>query len=98
MPAPGLAMNPPQPAVAEASLLSEQTARSLRGNIVHVFRKHFAVLMTCVTALSVPIVTLAPHAFERLVDRIARRATASTASLVSFVVILFLIPTLLIAW
>jgi len=57
-----------------------------------------AVLMSCVTILSIPIVTLAPHAFERLVDRIARRATASTASLVAFVVILFLIPTLLIAW
>ena len=57
-----------------------------------------AVLMACVTLLSVPIVLLAPHAFERLVDRIARRATASTRALLVFVVGLFLVPALLIAW
>jgi solute carrier family 34 (sodium-dependent phosphate cotransporter) len=57
-----------------------------------------AILMTSVTLLSLPIVFLIPHAFERGVDRIARLATASTRSLVAFVVILFLVPALLIAW
>jgi Na+/phosphate symporter len=57
-----------------------------------------AILMSCVTLLSVPIVFLIPHLFERAVDRIAVLATASTRSLVTFVVILFLVPALLIAW
>jgi Na+/phosphate symporter len=56
-----------------------------------------AVLMSCVTALSLPVVFLAPYAFERLVDRAARRATRSTRSLVVFVAGLLLIPALLIA-
>lgn len=57
-----------------------------------------AILMSSVTLLSVPIVFLVPHLFERGVDRIARLATASTRSLVVFVVVLFLLPALLIAW
>jgi hypothetical protein len=56
-----------------------------------------AVLMTCVTALSVPVVLLVPYSFERLVDRVARRATRSTRALVLFVAGLLLIPALLIA-
>jgi Na+/phosphate symporter len=56
-----------------------------------------AILMTCVTALSLPIVFLVPYLFERVVDRIARLATASTRSVVVFVLILFLVPALLIA-
>ena len=56
-----------------------------------------AVLMACVTALSLPVVFLVPHAFERLVDRMAQRATRSTRSLVFFVAGLLLIPALLIA-
>lgn len=57
-----------------------------------------AILMACVSVLSVPIVFLAPYAFERFVDRVARRATASTRALVVFVIGLFLVPALLIAW
>jgi Na+/phosphate symporter len=56
-----------------------------------------AVLMTCVTVLSVPVVLLVPYSFERLVDRVARRATRSTRSLVFFVAGLLLVPALLIA-
>jgi Na+/phosphate symporter len=56
-----------------------------------------AVLMACVTALSLPVLLLAPYAFERLVDRVARRATRSTRSIVVFVAGLLLLPALLIA-
>jgi sodium-dependent phosphate cotransporter len=56
-----------------------------------------AVLMACVSVLSVPIVFLAPYAFERFVDNVARRATASTGALVAFVIGLFAIPALLLA-
>ena len=56
-----------------------------------------AILMACVTALSLPVVFLVPYTFERLVDRVARRATRSTRSLVLFVAGLLLIPALLIA-
>jgi Na+/phosphate symporter len=56
-----------------------------------------AVLMTCVSALSLPIVLLAPYRFERLVDRVARRATSSTRAVVAFVAVLFLVPALLLA-
>ena len=55
-----------------------------------------AVLMACVTVLSLPVVFLVPYAFERFVDRVAQRATRSTRSLVAFVVVLLLVPTLLI--
>lgn len=54
--------------------------------------------MSSVTLLSVPIVFVVPHLFERGVDRIARLATASTRALVVFVIVLFLMPALLIAW
>jgi Na+/phosphate symporter len=56
-----------------------------------------AVLMTCVSVLSLPIVFGMPYAFERFVDRVARRATSSTRALVVFVIGLFLVPALLIA-
>ncbi len=56
-----------------------------------------AVLMTCVSALSLPVVFLVPYSFERLVDRVAQRATRSTRSLVVFVAGLLLVPALLIA-
>jgi len=57
-----------------------------------------ALLMGCVTLLSVPIVVLVPHAFERLLDRGARLATRSGRSLLVFVVLLVLVPALLLAW
>ncbi len=57
-----------------------------------------AILMSSVTLFSLPIVFLVPHLFERTVDRVARLATGSTRSLVVFVVVLFLVPALLIAW
>jgi hypothetical protein len=57
-----------------------------------------AVLMGSVTALSLPVVLLAPYAFERLVDRVARRATRDTRSLVLFTAGLLLVPALLIAF
>jgi Na+/phosphate symporter len=56
-----------------------------------------ATLMTCVTALSVPIVFLFPYAFERFVDRIARLATADSRALLVFVCCLLAIPVALIA-
>jgi Na+/phosphate symporter len=56
-----------------------------------------ALLMACVTLFSLPIVFLAPHAFERLVDRVARRATRSVRSLAVFVALLLLVPALLLA-
>jgi sodium-dependent phosphate cotransporter len=55
-----------------------------------------AVLMACVSVLSLPVVFLFPYAFERFVDHLAQRATRSTRSLVGFVVVLLLVPTLLI--
>lgn len=57
-----------------------------------------ALLMGCVTLLSLPIVLLAPHAFERGLDRVARLATASSRSLLVFVILLFAVPALLLAW
>jgi Na+/phosphate symporter len=57
-----------------------------------------ALLMACVTLLSLPIVFLMPYAFERFVDRVARRATASTRALLFFVAGLLLVPALLLAW
>ena len=56
-----------------------------------------ALLMTTVTACSLPVVLLAPHAFGRLVDRLAARCTHSPRALTLFVAGLFLIPLLLIA-
>jgi Na+/phosphate symporter len=56
-----------------------------------------AALMLSVSLLSVPIVFLFPYWFERLVDRIARRATADSRALALFVVGLLAIPMLLIA-
>jgi solute carrier family 34 (sodium-dependent phosphate cotransporter) len=56
-----------------------------------------AVMMVSVTALSLPVLLLFPYAFERWVDRIARRATASTRALLAFVGLLFLIPLALLA-
>jgi solute carrier family 34 (sodium-dependent phosphate cotransporter) len=55
-----------------------------------------ALMMGSVTLLSLPVILLVPYAFERLVDRIARRATRSTRSLVVFTALLFLVPALLI--
>jgi Na+/phosphate symporter len=55
-----------------------------------------AVLMACVSVLSLPVVFLFPYAFERFVDDLAQRATRNTRALVLFVVALLLIPTLLI--
>jgi sodium-dependent phosphate cotransporter len=60
-----------------------------------------ALMMASVTLLSIPVILLVPYAFERMVDRIARRATRSTRSLVAFTALLFLVPALLIlasAW
>jgi solute carrier family 34 (sodium-dependent phosphate cotransporter) len=54
-----------------------------------------AVLMTTVTALSVPIVFGFPYAFESLVDRLARAATRSGRSVALFVAGLFLVPLIL---
>ena len=55
-----------------------------------------ALLMASVTALSIPIVLLLPYAFERMVDRIARRATRSAGSLAAFTALLLLVPILLV--
>jgi solute carrier family 34 (sodium-dependent phosphate cotransporter) len=55
-----------------------------------------AILMACVSVLSLPVVFLFPYSFERFVDRLAKRATRSTRSLVGFVIVLLLVPTLLI--
>lgn len=57
-----------------------------------------AVLMATVSALSLPVVFLFPHAFERLVDRAAQRATRSGRSLMGFVAVLLMVPLLLMAW
>jgi hypothetical protein len=38
-----------------------------------------------------------PRPFERLLDRVARRATADARALLAFVVVLLLAPALLIA-
>jgi Na+/phosphate symporter len=56
-----------------------------------------AVLMTTVTALSLPIVFGFPYAFSRLVDRLARGATVSGRSVAAFVAGLFLVPLILMA-
>jgi Na+/phosphate symporter len=55
-----------------------------------------AIMMASVTALSIPLVLLVPYAFERMVDRIARRATRSAASLAAFTALLLLAPVLLV--
>lgn len=60
-----------------------------------------ALMMASVATLSVPAVLLVPYAFERMVDRIARRATRSSRSLAAFAALLFLVPVLLLvvsAW
>jgi solute carrier family 34 (sodium-dependent phosphate cotransporter) len=54
-----------------------------------------AVLMTTVTALSLPIVFGFPYAFESLVDQLARGATQSGRSVAVFVAGLFLVPLIL---
>lgn len=56
-----------------------------------------ALLMGCVTLLSLPIVLLVPHVFERFLDRVARVATRSSGSLLVFVLLLFVVPALLLA-
>ncbi len=56
-----------------------------------------AVLMATVTILSLPLVFVFPYAFERLVDRAARAATASTPALAVFLAGLLLAPLLLMA-
>lgn len=56
-----------------------------------------ALMMGSVTLLSLPLVLLVPHSFERLVDRVASAATADRRSLAVFVLLLFLVPVLLIA-
>lgn len=55
-----------------------------------------ALLMASVTVLSLPVVFLFPHAFERLLDRAARRASRNGRALLAFVVALLLVPALLI--
>jgi len=56
-----------------------------------------AVLMACVTVLSVPIVFLFPYAFERAVDRVAQTATADSRALLLFVAALLAVPVALLA-
>ncbi|MBI3817167.1 MAG: hypothetical protein HY286_00635 [Planctomycetes bacterium] len=55
-----------------------------------------ALIMVCVTILSLPIVFIFPYAFERFVDRVARRVTSNAKSLLFFVALLFGIPAALI--
>lgn len=57
-----------------------------------------ALLMAAVTALSLPVVFLFPYAFERFVDRVARRAASNTRTLLAFTLVVFLVPALMIAW
>ena len=54
-----------------------------------------AVLMTTVTALSLPIVFGFPYVFESRVDQLARGATRSGRSVAVFVAGLFLLPLML---
>jgi Na+/phosphate symporter len=56
-----------------------------------------ALLMTTVSALSLPVVFGFPYAFERFVDRVARRATRDGRALAFFVAGLIVIPALLLA-
>jgi Na+/phosphate symporter len=56
-----------------------------------------AVMMGSVTLLSLPLVLVVPHRFERLVDRVAVAVTARRRSLAAFALLLFLTPVLLIA-
>jgi Na+/phosphate symporter len=51
-----------------------------------------ALLMAAVTALSVPVVVLAPRPFERLVDRVASAATRDGRAVAVFVAVLFAVP------
>jgi hypothetical protein len=53
--------------------------------------------MGSVTLLSLPLVLVVPHRFERLVDRVAGGVTRRRRSLAAFVLLLFLTPLLLIA-
>jgi Na+/phosphate symporter len=55
------------------------------------------ILMVTVTLLSLPLVFLCPYAFERVVDRAARAATANARAVTIFVAGLFLAPLLLMA-
>lgn len=54
-----------------------------------------ALLMGSVALLSLPIVLLFPYAFERAVDRVAVRVTASGRSLLAFTAAVVAIPALL---
>jgi hypothetical protein len=56
-----------------------------------------ALLMIAVALLSLPVVFVFPYAFGHLVDRLARRATASGRTVLLFVVALFLVPLALLA-
>lgn len=55
-----------------------------------------ALIMGSVTLLSLPAVFLFPYAFERAIDRVAVRATASGRALLAFVALVVAIPALLI--
>ncbi len=55
-----------------------------------------ALLMTTVTVLSLPIVFVFPHAFERVIDAVAVRATRNSRALLAFAALLFGIPLLLL--
>jgi Na+/phosphate symporter len=57
-----------------------------------------ALLMAAVTAVSLPIVFVFPHAFARAVDRVARRATRNGRSLLAFAAALLLVPLALMAF
>jgi sodium-dependent phosphate cotransporter len=55
-----------------------------------------ALLMAAVTLVSLPPVFAFPYAFGHAVDRVARRATASRASVLAFVAVLLAIPLALL--
>ncbi|MBL8692703.1 MAG: hypothetical protein JNJ88_01260 [Planctomycetes bacterium] len=55
-----------------------------------------ALLMSTVFTFSLPLVFVIPHRYERLVDGLARRATAHLGALVVFVVLLFALPAALL--
>ena len=55
-----------------------------------------ALLMAAVTLVSLPPVFVFPYAFGRVLDRVARRATASRGAVVAFVAVLFGIPLALL--
>ena len=55
-----------------------------------------ALLMGSVALLSLPILMFFPYAFERAIDRVAVRATASGRALLAFTALVVVIPALLI--